>query len=70
MAYIAIGWLSSLLFYVLLRRENAIRDSGARDEIIENVDNPRGDVKNGTFKTVEHAQMEKGDEWSGFRYTL
>ncbi|KAF7799237.1 hypothetical protein EIP86_010469 [Pleurotus ostreatoroseus] len=70
LAYIAIGWICSLLFYVLLRRENAIRDSGARDEVIEKVDNPRADARNGTFKTVEEAKMEKGDEWSGFRYSL
>lgn len=54
----------------MLRRENAIRDSGARDEVIEKVDNPRADTRNGTFKTVEEAKMEKGDEWSGFRYSL
>ncbi|KAJ3558531.1 hypothetical protein NM688_g873 [Phlebia brevispora] len=70
LAYIAIGWLCSLLFYFLLRRENAVRETGARDEVIEGVDNPRANPRNGIFKSEEEAQMEKGDEWSGFRYSL
>ena len=69
LAYIAIGWLCSLLFMIMLRRENAKRDSGARDEVIQNSDNPKADAKNGTYTTVEEAREEKGDEWSGFRYT-
>lgn len=70
LAYIAIGWLSSLLFYFLLKRENASREAGKRDEVIQGVDNPSADEKNGRFKSVEEARTEKGDEWSGFRYTL
>ncbi|TFK88000.1 MFS general substrate transporter [Polyporus arcularius HHB13444] len=70
LAYIAIGWLSSLAFYVYLRRQNAARERGDHDEIIEGVDNKRANEKNGRFESVEAARMEKGDKWSGFRYTL
>lgn len=69
MAYIAIGWLSSLLFLVLLRRENAKRQAGHRDEVIEGVENPNARVENGVYTSVEEAKMDKGDDWSGFRYT-
>ena len=34
------------------------------------VDNKDGDEKNGVFESVDDAKREKGDEWSGFRYTL
>lgn len=58
----------------LLRRENERRDRGERDEVIDN-DNSGEDMselalKNGRFETIDHAQREKGDEWSQFRYTL
>ena len=51
-------------------RSIAIREAGHRDEIIEGVDNKRAHEKNGQFESVEAARMEKGDLWSGFRYTL
>ncbi|THH33543.1 hypothetical protein EUX98_g636 [Antrodiella citrinella] len=70
LAYIAIGFLSSLAFYFYLKRENAARDAGLRDEVIEGVDNKNTHEKNGTFGSVNEAKREKGDEWSGFRYTL
>ncbi|KIY63727.1 MFS general substrate transporter [Cylindrobasidium torrendii FP15055 ss-10] len=70
LAYIAIGWICSLLFFILLKRENAKRDNGERDEVIEGVDNKNADPKNGTYATVLEARIDKGDEWSGFRYTL
>ena len=70
LAYIAIGWLSSLGLYFVLKNENARRERGERDEVIEGEDNKRGDPKNGTFTSVEAARMEKGDMWSGFRYSL
>lgn len=72
LAYIAIGWLSSLLFYLLLKRENTLRDAGERDEVIDGVENENefADEKNGHFESVQAARAEKGDEWSGFRYTL
>jgi hypothetical protein len=69
LAYIAIGWLSSFLFLILLKRENANRNAGLRDEVIEGVENKRGDPKNGRFSSVDDARREKGDEWSQFRYT-
>ncbi|KAI0756700.1 MFS general substrate transporter [Daedaleopsis nitida] len=70
LAYIAIGWITSLALYLLLRRENARRDRGERDEVIEGIDNKHADEKNGHFESVEAARMEKGDMWSGFRYSL
>ena len=47
-----------------------MRDSGKRDEVIRGVENKYADERNGVFDTVEDAKREKGDEWSGFRYTL
>jgi len=70
LAYIAIGWLSSLAFYILLKHENARRDAGERDEVIEGIDNKHAHEKNGRFESVEDARREKGDDWSGFRYSL
>lgn len=69
MAYIGIGWLCSLLFLIYLRRENAKREAGLRDEVIYGVDNPNARENNGVYDSVEEARMDKGDEWSGFRYT-
>ncbi|KAL6310044.1 MFS general substrate transporter [Sparassis latifolia] len=71
LAYIVIGWVCTLMFFLLLRRENARRDAGERDELIDGVDNKRANAeKNGHFSSVEEARREKGDDWSGFRYTL
>lgn len=77
--YIGFGIISSTTFYFLLRRENARRDRGERDEVIDGVDDDRKEdadararraAKNGRFASVEEAKREKGDEWSGYRYTL
>ncbi|KAG5647616.1 hypothetical protein DXG03_008969 [Asterophora parasitica] len=70
LAYIAIGFICSVIFGVLLKRENARRDRGERDEVIEGIENKRADEKNGRYESVHDARVDKGDEWSGFRYTL
>ncbi|KAF9455044.1 MFS general substrate transporter [Macrolepiota fuliginosa MF-IS2] len=70
LAYIAIGFFSSLIFAFLLRRENRKRDRGERDEVIEGVDNKHAREYNGRYESVEAAKIDKGDEWSGFRYTI
>ncbi|KAF8167777.1 major facilitator superfamily domain-containing protein [Crassisporium funariophilum] len=70
LAYIGIGFLCSILYAVLLRQENARRERGERDEVIQGVDNKHAHERNGVYKTVEDAKMSKGDDWSGFRYTL
>jgi hypothetical protein len=71
LAYIAIGWFCSLALLILLKRENARRDAGWRDEEIEGIDNKQANgEKNGRFATVEDARREKGDMWSQFRYAL
>lgn len=70
LGYIAFGLVCSLLFYVLLKRENARRERGDRDEVIDGVDNKFADERNGRYESIEAARREKGDQWSGFRYTL
>ncbi|KAJ8474468.1 hypothetical protein ONZ51_g7199 [Trametes cubensis] len=70
LAYIAIGWICSLALYIHLRRENAAKERGERDEVIDGVDNKNAREENGHFESIEAARMEKGDHWSGFRYSL
>ena len=95
--YTGLGLLASMVYYFTLRMENGRRDRGARDEIIDGVNDSGmlishytmarhrliypcdiGDPEiverliglNGRFETVEDAKREKGDNWSGYRYTL
>jgi len=68
--YIAIGWLSSLTYTVLLRQENKARDRGERDEVIDGFENMSAKGQNGRYGSVAEARREKGDTWSGFRYTV
>jgi hypothetical protein len=66
--YIGTGLIATVMFRFLLKRENARRDRGERDEIIEGHEG--GFEVNGRFASVDAARGEKGDEWSGYRYTL
>ncbi|KAI0687390.1 MFS general substrate transporter [Cytidiella melzeri] len=69
--YIGIAIVSAVVYRWLLKRENDRRDRGERDEVIVGVNDGREDLlKNGRFATVEEAKREKGDGWSGYRYTL
>ena len=68
--YIVTGWLSSLIYMVLLRQENRARDRGERDEVIDGLENMSADIVNGRYSSVTEARREKGDMWSGFRYTV
>ena len=52
----------------LLKAENARRERGEKDEVIEGCEG--GSELNGRFASVEEAKAEKGDQWSGYRYTL
>ncbi|KAF9232571.1 MFS general substrate transporter [Melanogaster broomeanus] len=76
LAYIAIGWICSAVFMILLKLENARRDRGERDEVIGGDDLSTKEetgamaAKNGRYESTQAARAEKGDEWSGFRYTL
>ncbi|KXN83912.1 hypothetical protein AN958_00992 [Leucoagaricus sp. SymC.cos] len=70
LAYIGIGFFSSILFAVLLHQENLKRERGERDEIIEGVDNKNARECNGHYESIEAAKIDKGDEWSRFRYTI
>ncbi|KAG6918952.1 hypothetical protein DXG01_010191, partial [Tephrocybe rancida] len=65
--YIGFGIISSIAYQYFLKKENARRERGERDEIIG--DALGGNEKNGRFATVADAKMDKGDEWSGYRYT-
>lgn len=69
--YIGIAVISAVVYRFLLKRENDRRDRGERDEVIEGVNEDRHDLlKNGRYASVEEAKREKGDQWSGYRYTL
>ncbi|KAJ3988696.1 MFS general substrate transporter [Lentinula detonsa] len=67
--YIGLGLIASTTFLVLLKRENAKRDRGERNEIIGD-EKSSGHEVNGRYDTVADAKREKGDEWSGYRYTI
>ena len=68
--YIAIGWITSLVFIILLRRENAKRERGERDEVLTGASSSEKAVesRNGVYATVQEAKRDKGDGWSGYRY--
>ncbi|KAL1941223.1 hypothetical protein VTO73DRAFT_7435 [Trametes versicolor] len=69
--YICIGLITAVVYWWFLRRENAKRERGERDEIIRGVNDHRTDLaRNGTYDSVADAKRDKGDEWSGYRYTL
>ena len=68
--YIAIGLIFTIVFYVLLKLENARRDRGERDEIIGDEIGDDKNERNGRFASVEEAKREKGDKWSGYRYMM
>ncbi|KIK61860.1 hypothetical protein GYMLUDRAFT_42275 [Collybiopsis luxurians FD-317 M1] len=70
LAYIVVGIISITVMRIGLQIENARRDRGERDEIIDGIDNKRADAKNGHYPSVEAARLDKGDQWSGFRYSL
>lgn len=67
--YIGLGLISSTTFLVLLKRENAKRERGERNEIIGD-EKSSGHEINGRYETVADAKADKGDEWSGYRYTI
>ncbi|KAL1762024.1 major facilitator superfamily domain-containing protein [Schizophyllum commune] len=69
LAYIAIGFISSAVFLIGLKRANASKEHGEHDEIIDGVKNKHAHERNGTYASVEEARMDKGDRWSGFKYT-
>ncbi|KAI0339597.1 MFS general substrate transporter [Trametopsis cervina] len=69
--YIGIAIICAIAYRTLLKRENDRRDRGERDEVIVGVNEDREDLLvNGRFESVEEAKREKGDGWSGYRYTL
>ena len=72
LGYTILGFFAALAFRTSLRLENNRRDRGERDEIIFGSGSPQEckSVRNGCFESIEAAQRDKGDEFSGFRYTL
>ena len=66
--YICIGLTASVAIRFLLKAENARRERGERDEVIDGYDG--GLEVNGRFGSVGEAKAEKGDLWSGYRYGL
>ncbi|KAF9224037.1 MFS general substrate transporter [Gyrodon lividus] len=66
--YIVFGLVSTLCLRYMLKAENARRDRGERNEVIEGHEG--GLEINGRFASVDDAKREKGDQWSGYRYTL
>ncbi|KAF8967756.1 MFS general substrate transporter [Flammula alnicola] len=70
--YIGIGLAATTTYLLLLKRENARRERGERNEIIDDLPETHiaGNEKNGRFTTVNEAKREKGDNWSGYRYTI
>ncbi|PPQ68415.1 hypothetical protein CVT26_006087 [Gymnopilus dilepis] len=70
--YIGLGLVSSTVMLIYLKRENSQRAQGARDEYIEDqpdTHHPENE-KNGRFATVADAKTEKGDKYSGYKYTI
>lgn len=72
LGYTILGFFAALAFRTLLRLENNRRDRGERDEIILGNGSPQESksARNGCYESIEAAQRDKGDEFSGFRYTL
>ncbi|KAH9913952.1 MFS general substrate transporter [Epithele typhae] len=71
--YIAIGLLMALVYRIALARENPRRDRGERDEHVRGLNDDREvelAARNGSYASVADAKRDKGDEWSGYRYTL
>ncbi|KAF8553585.1 MFS general substrate transporter [Imleria badia] len=66
--YICFGLISTVILRFLLKAENARRERGERDEGIEGDEG--GLEVNGRFGSVTEARKDKGDRWSGYRYTL
>ena len=72
LVYIGMGFCASVIMSLCLRRENEKRNRGERDEIIAGVNDSKEGLneKNGRFESVEDAKKDKGDKWSGYRYTV
>lgn len=75
--YIVLGLASSIVYAVTLRRENVARERGERDEVIDplaaekvGTEEDEQALRNGRYASVEDAKRDKGDRWSGYRYTL
>ncbi|KAI6041324.1 MFS general substrate transporter [Pisolithus marmoratus] len=66
--YIVTGLIATSILRYILKKENDRLDRGERDELIEGESG--GHEDNGRYSSVEEAKREKGDNWSGYRYTL
>lgn len=62
------GFISTCVFYWYLKRENAKRDRGERDELIVGPGEEKGQTApGGVYESVSAAKIDKGDKWSGYR---
>ena len=70
--YISCGFIAATVMLFFLRRENAKRERGERNEVIIGINDgkPGANKANGVYHSVEEARSDKGDAWSGYRYTL
>ncbi|KAL5513328.1 hypothetical protein ACEPAH_3727 [Sanghuangporus vaninii] len=70
--YIGMGFCAAVVMMLYLRRENELRRRGERDEIIVGVNDTTEGIneKNGRYATMDDARRDKGDKFSGYRYTL
>ena len=70
--YIGIGLIATSTLILYLRRQNNLRSQGLEDEVIIGVNDEKKATlsKNGVFESVEEAKRDKGDKWSGYKYTL
>lgn len=66
LAYIFLGLISNGVYYFLIKKENAARAAGERDEVIGPL--AEGEKKPNHYATLEDAKADKGDNWSGYKY--
>ncbi|KZS94670.1 MFS general substrate transporter [Sistotremastrum niveocremeum HHB9708] len=71
LVYIVIGFVSTCAFKYLLAKENGRRERGERDEVIRGVNDDKVRLlrEEDVYDSVEEVKRDKGDEWSGYRYT-
>ncbi|KZO94375.1 MFS general substrate transporter [Calocera viscosa TUFC12733] len=71
LVYICIGFVTTIIMMIGLKRENAAREKGEKDEVIGPVgEKGTAEHKNGVYETVDDAKRDKGDQWSGYRYVI
>ncbi|KLO13925.1 MFS general substrate transporter [Schizopora paradoxa] len=70
LAYIGIGIVSSIIMRIVLKAENDRRARGERNEHIASVGENLDEKDANVYESIEDARRERGDMYSGFKYTL